>query len=244
MMMIFKIFFMAIHATDGSSLPFRSTTQSDVDISTTRFPWSHLLPRDILLTHQKHILRTEFPQDSVDELVDRIPVFYRIEILHRLADTRHKKQVKEILRRETNSNPPELSNYVLHLLGNTYVEQELFVIFIRLVLSRPPESYYGRNPYRPRSATRLLQQMREFARNQLNLDLNFLSSRTLVDWADAMQKKLDFRTQVELEEADQFATARVLTPRTFVFLERATCSKIFKKRLYRLSLTGYEDIDL
>ena len=247
-LMIIRIFLFAIYTVQGQSVPFRSSVLTDWTISTKRFAWSLLVPRGTAVHRQKHILRKDFQVvDPVDDLIEKIPVFERMGILIHLIGTRHKDHVQHILHLVGRSGLPQLSSYIQNLIGNTYMEHELLAIIFRLVFSRQPYGFFVPNllnPYRHLCAQSLLNTLREYAKEQWGIDLNFLSTRTLVDWVDVLQNGGDFRTKVKIEEVDRYSNTRSFTSRTFVFLERATWLKIFEKRLFRLSLTGYEDIDL
>ena len=245
--MIIYLFMIVLNARSSALLlPVRASVRSELKISATRFHWSTLLPGGIHTSRTlKHVLRTDWPADPVDDLIEKIPVSFRIEVLNQLTNAINRSKMAWYIGEMDFRQPDsELKNYLHHMVSNTFMEFELLQIFFEYVFSRPPKSATMDEVYEGISALPLTQILRAFALKNWNSNVDFLSPRMLADWSEFLHTSGEFRTQMSIEQMRNFQTNSKINPRTLVYLEPATWRKLFQKRLNRLKLTGYEDIEL
>ena len=175
-------------------------------------------------------------RDPVDELVESIPPFDRINALHLLSifartPGMHKSASSE-------SNHPQIRSYMSFLIGNSYMESVLLEKLAARI--HDPSAI-------PATASDICETFREQFASKLGRSLHFITPRILKDWLDVMGAPRSFRIRIADElippETTNGRTLKI-SDKALVDLELSTFKNIIGRRLNKLILTGYENIDL
>lgn len=223
----------------NTTIPYRQLSFDDLFDSRHRFAWRSIAPDDSHKSSPKTDLSYGGDEDAIDAKIDNVPVEYRVEVISQLLATRDRVAMHRInregirLANRDASRDEIILPYTRFMIGSTYLEIEFLRIFIRSIYTREPSS-----------ALMIVERMRELAGSKWNATMEFLSPRMIIDWSKCSKIPGQFRVGIPLKEPRTIERTRRVTPRTLLNLEPVAWKPIFRDRLHRLKLSGYENIDL
>ena len=226
-------------ATTSQILPTRELTNDDFQSVRERIHWNSLLPDGVGHRTVKKLVRVDWPADPIDSAIDNLPVELRIVALEKLTQVTRRKNTGRILEHR----PPEIAaadfeiykNYIAHNLGNTIIEVGVLKEFLEHIFSKSDTRFIR--------ATALVAHLRKYGKHELNKYLDFITPLTLIDWSRSIREPREFRAEMERTNSYTFIKNPHGSLRSLIYLERATWTNLFRNRLNRLVVTGYEYID-
>ena len=228
------------------AIPYRQLTLDDLGYSRHRFAFSSITPKGFRRSNPKTDLPYGDHEDLIDTKIDNIPVHYRTEILNEVINGTgrdtirrlHSKLLK-LLPNKGSRRDEYLKTYFRFLVGSTYLEIELLRIFLRYMYV-VKDCHDSTDSF---SALSMVDEMRAYGESKWNTSMDFLSPRMMIDWSRQLKIPGLFRVDIAKSELTSFQANSPITPRTLLSLHTLTWKSIFRDRLHRLTLTGYENID-
>ena len=178
--------------------------------------------------------------DATDSFMDTIPVSVRQTVLNSLIENdfslrqfQTRKELHSILAR-MKPDGSLAKTYLHYLLGSMYLESGVVGPFTRIGFKEYNVVFQNCGEF--------VEYMRNYFKTTYNFPLDHVTPRILHDWFLSFGRVGFFGLTIDREYADK--TFSDIPPTSVVFLEFEPWRIILKNRLHRLSISGYENIDL
>ena len=223
--------------SDAPLPSFRTVPHEIVSGSSRRIAFSELVPFYHGKTTRKSPVQygRKGELDALDESMETIPPFNRIEILRHLLSQKSMRRMQLAPARFSENS--SIIQYMKFLVGNAYMEAEVLKIIFSRIFIGPKKSL--------KSAKDLSRYFRTNISEQVGYSLNFLSPRVIKDWCDLICEPSIFRIGItsKLKPHVQGDSPHMENNK-LVVLELASFREILGLRHNKLILSGYENIDL
>ena len=246
MHLLFKILIIIpLGLASSVTLPFRQIDPIDRAPLRERFPLHFVLPKNTGTKSKNFTLPYGYPEDSVDALIDFLPVEDRIAALSFLGRSARYDEAHSI-KSHNYGFADSTNDYILYLVGNSYVEFDLLKMFLKFAYSKRDNTPLNQLF----NAVSLVEYFREYSGRNFGHSLEFFSARMLIDWFElfktARDGSLRSRRLLKLMIGGTYheKAAEDIPPNALINLELSSWKEVLKNRLNRLLLTGYENIDL
>ena len=177
-------------------------------------------------------------EDLLDTVIDSLPPFDRIEVLRPFSRLVGRASAHAYAERI--GPHPSIRKYTQNIVGNMYLEIELFEIFFRFAYKKNLEHESD-----IKSAIELINYLRQYSSGHFDHSLEFFSARNLLDWFDVFRTEASFRLDLDVPNSRAWKNDGTKPPPgTLLSFETGTWTRLLSNRCNRLILTGYENIDL
>ena len=168
-------------------------------------------------------------EDPIDVYFESIEPFLRIDVLRKLSSyptywTLHTATPDSHV-------PEQLSDYMKFLVGNAYMEVGILRYLLGIVFSSETDQI---------SAVQIANKIQS---EMFVHPLNFVTPRIILDWIDLICDAGRFRIQINHEHL-RLDNPNDIPSDTLLNLELRAWQDMLSSRLNKLTLTGYENIDL